>query len=127
VATNYISNNVWHQVSLFGGAENSLSSFFQHRLPEIVCGHRAIIAKLGVIEPPRVCCGRVLLPRQLSRGLLGRPRCFPHVSVAVTPAVTRSLMSDDSSLAMAPIDGEHGPAHRAVGVDLIPDADEAHA
>jgi flavin-dependent dehydrogenase len=42
------------------------------------------------------------------------------------PAVTRSLMSDDSSSAISADDGEHRPTHRAVGVDLILDADEAH-
>ena len=42
------------------------------------------------------------------------------------PAVTRSLMSDDFEFSHSTDDGEHRPAHRAVGVDLILDADEAH-
>ena len=43
------------------------------------------------------------------------------------PAVTRSLMSDDFQFGHGADDGEHRPAHGAVGVDLILDADEAHA
>jgi len=38
------------------------------------------------------------------------------------PAVTRSLMSDDSCHGAN--DGEHRTAHRAVGIDLVLDADE---
>src|SRR5271165_7078629 len=36
-------------------------------------------------------------------GMAGRPRCFPRVWADLMPAVTRSLMSEDSSSAMAPI------------------------
>ena len=36
-------------------------------------------------------------------GVPGRPRCRPRASAALMPAVTRSLMSDDSSSAMAPM------------------------
>ena len=43
------------------------------------------------------------------------------------PAVTRSLMSDDSSSAMAPIMVNNRSAHGAVGIDLILYADEAYA
>lgn len=35
--------------------------------------------------------------------LAGRPRCLPRASVALIPAVTRSLMSADSSSAMTPM------------------------
>ena len=42
------------------------------------------------------------------------------------PAVTRSLMSDDFEFSHGADDGEHRPTHRAVGVDLILNADEAH-
>ena len=43
------------------------------------------------------------------------------------PAVTRSLMSDDFEFSHGADDGEHRTTHGAVGVDLILDADEAHA
>ena len=36
-------------------------------------------------------------------GVLGRPRCRPRAWAALMPAVTRSLMSDDSSSAIAPM------------------------
>ena len=36
-------------------------------------------------------------------------------------------MSDDFQFRHGANDGKHGPAHRAIGVDLILDADEAHA
>ena len=36
-------------------------------------------------------------------GVAGRPKCFPRVSAALMPAVTRSLMSEDSSSAIAPM------------------------
>ena len=36
-------------------------------------------------------------------GVGGRPRCLPRASAALMPAVTRSLMSDDSNSAMAPM------------------------
>ena len=36
-------------------------------------------------------------------GVAGRPRCLPRASAALMPAVTRSLISDDSSSAMAPM------------------------
>lgn len=43
------------------------------------------------------------------------------------PAVTRSLISDDFEFGHGADDGEHCPTHGAVGIDLILDADEAHA
>src|SRR3954453_3068327 len=36
-------------------------------------------------------------------GMAGRPRCWPRASAARMPAVTRSLMSEDSSSAIAPM------------------------
>ena len=43
------------------------------------------------------------------------------------PAVTRSLMSEDFQFGHGADDSEHCSTHRAVGIYLILDADEAHA
>ena len=60
----------------------------------------------------------------MRRFVAGRPRCLPRASAALIPAVTRSLMSDDSSSAIAPMMVN---IYRTVGVHLILNADEADA
>src|SRR5271163_2609758 len=69
----------------------------------------------------------VSISRTMRCWVTGRPKCFPRVSAALMPAVTRSLMSEDSSSAMAPMIVNIARTHRAVGIHLILDADEAHA
>ena len=39
----------------------------------------------------------VSISRMMRCWVAGRPKCFPRISAAIIPAITRSLMSEDSS------------------------------
>ena len=55
----------------------------------------------------------------------GRSRCLPRTAAAFMPALTRSLISEDSNSAYGRDNREHGPAHWAGCVNLILNANKS--
>jgi hypothetical protein len=73
---------------------------------------RAPMPTLPVLEMLETALGKPVISNDVASatislticcGVGGRPRCLPRASAARIPAVTRSLISEDSNSAMAPM------------------------